>query len=131
MTEIIVSADKTISLRKNENSYYGEAMADIFKLFIPCRINGIRAENTDINFCFATPDGSLEKISLNEYGFVATRLRRYFTFYFRPNRKFYSNIGKVKCWVEFKSGQILIKSDICEIEVHKHFCNKIQENSIK
>ena len=131
MTEIIISANQRISLKKTENSYYGESLADIFKLLIPCRINGISAEDTSISFCFSTPDGSLEKISLNEYGFVATRLRSYFTFYFRPNKKFYSNIGKVKCWVEFKSGEILIKSNICEIEIQKHFCNKLQEVIIK
>ena len=32
MTEIIVSANKSINLKKSENSYYGESLADIFKL---------------------------------------------------------------------------------------------------
>ena len=82
MTEIIVSANKSINLKKSENSYYGESLADIFKLLIPYHINGILAENADISFCFATPAGNLEKISLNDYGFVATRLRSYLTFYF-------------------------------------------------
>lgn len=131
MTEIIVSADKSISLKKSENSYYGESLADIFKLLIPYRINGILAENADISFCFATPAGNLEKISLNDYGFVATRLRSYLIFYFRPNKNFYNSIGKVKCWIEFKKSEILIKSDFCEIEIHKHFCNKLQEDIIK
>lgn len=30
MTEIIVSANKSINLKKSENSYYGESLADIF-----------------------------------------------------------------------------------------------------
>ena len=131
MTEIIVSANKSINLKKSENSYYGESLADIFKLLIPYHINGILAENADISFCFATPAGNLEKISLNDYGFVATRLRSYLTFYFRPNNIFYNSIGKVKCWIEFKKGEILIKSDFCEIEIHKHFYNKLQEEVIK
>ena len=109
MTEIIVSANKSISLKKSENSYYGESLADIFKLLIPYHINGILAEN----------------------GFVATILRSYLTFYFRPNKIFYNSIGKVKCWIEFKKGEILIKSDFCEIEIHKHFYNKLQEEVIK
>ena len=107
MTEIIVSANKSISLKKSENSYYGESLADIFKLLIPYYINGILAENADISFCFATPAGNLEKISLNDYGFVATRLRSYLTFYFRPNKIFYNSIGKVKCWIEFKQVRFL------------------------
>lgn len=61
MTEIIVSANKSINLKKSENSYYGESLADIFKLLIPYHINGILAENADISFCFATPAGNLEK----------------------------------------------------------------------
>lgn len=130
MTEIIVLADKSISSRKSEKSYYGESQADIFKLLIPCRLNGIYTENSDISFCFARPDGSSYSISLNEYGFVATRLRSYFIFYFRPNKNFYSNVGNVKCWVEIKYNDVLIKSDICEIKVHKHFYSKMQEKII-
>lgn len=131
MTEIIISSDKSISMSKSENSYYGESKADIFKLIIPCCLNGIPIENSDISFCFALPDGSLDRISLNDYGFTASRLRSCFIFYFRPSKRFYSNIGKVKCWIEIKHNDVLIKSGVCEIEVHKHFCNKTQEKSIK
>lgn len=131
MTKIIVLADKTISLEKSEVSYCGESKSDIFKVLVPCHMNGLETKSASVSFCFITPCGISEKISLNEIGGIITRLKNYLMFYFRPNSSFYSHIGKVKCWIEIEHNDVLIKSDICEIEIHEHFCNKEQENIIK
>ena len=131
LTEITVMANKRISLSKSEISYCGEAKSDIFKILVPCHINGILSKESVISFCFVTPNNTCERILLNEIGGVTTRLGSYLMFYFRPNKTFYSHIGNVKCWIEFQYNDILIKSDICEIKIHKHFCNNMQEKIIK
>lgn len=131
LTEIIVLSNKTINLSKSEISYCGESKSDIFKVLIPCHLNGIDTKQAVISFCFVTPNGIDERILLNEIGGITTRLRNYLMFYFRPNKSFYSHIGNVKCWIEVEHDDILIKSDICEIEIRKHFCNNTQEKVIK
>lgn len=131
LTEIVVLSNKTISLSKSEISYCGESKSDIFKILIPYHLNGISVQESVISFWFVTPNGIIEKISLNEIGGITTRLRNYLMFYFRPNKSFYNHIGNVKFWIEVEHGDILIKSDICKIEIRKHFCNNIQEKIIK
>lgn len=131
LTEITVLSNKAISLSKSEISYCGESKSDIFKVLIPCHLNGIATKEAVISFCFVTPNGIVEKISLNEIGGVTTSLKNYLMFYFRPNKSFYSHIGDTKCWIEVEHDDILIKSDICKIEIHRHFCNNMQEKIIK
>lgn len=122
MTEITVTADKSIHIICNEKNYCGESKPDIFRILVPLKFNGISLEDARITFNYKTPSGKIGMVSLNEIDGIRSRLGSYYIFELRMNEPFYESDGNVRCWVEFQSTKdnILIKSECGLVYVEKH-----------